>query len=64
MGLAVFDGYFSAFNFDAQSIKAQARWTLNSTTTITKKVPQERKSELAPVQSKRITLLSLDRAAT
>ncbi|KAH7250308.1 uncharacterized protein BKA55DRAFT_377377 [Fusarium redolens] len=27
MGLAVFDGYFSAFNFDAQSIKAQARWT-------------------------------------
>ncbi|SCO82467.1 uncharacterized protein FRV6_06680 [Fusarium oxysporum] len=26
-GLAVFDGYFSVFNFDDQSVKAQARWT-------------------------------------
>ncbi|KAL5608717.1 hypothetical protein FOVSG1_003398 [Fusarium oxysporum f. sp. vasinfectum] len=26
-GLAVFDGYFSVFNLDDQSVKAQARWT-------------------------------------
>lgn len=27
VGLAVFDDYFSLFNLDAQSVKAQARWT-------------------------------------